>query len=105
MRQIDANKVYTRFLGAAITTIKNAVFYVNVIFMLVGLYGWHKLVFFSIIPNFWLFLALFALLFAIIVVIQYIVLTPAEISFTSRQVRLHDPVVHEFYESHWRRED
>lgn len=101
MRQINASGTKSRFLGAMINTVKNAVFYVNVIFMLIGLYGWHQLVFFSIIPNFWLFLGLFLFMFIGVIFIQYLILTPVEIEFTSRQVRLHDPVVHKFYETHW----
>lgn len=87
MRQARAN----RTLGAIVQTIKWSNFWLGFGFQAIALYGWHQLVFKTLIPSWWVFLGLFGVAFGGLVALQYFVLMPAELSFLSQQTRRHDP--------------
>jgi TctA family transporter len=77
-------------LGLALNTFKNSMSIIGIILSLIGLVGWHQLVFYRYIPNLWVFLTLFAGIFALLLLIQYYLFTPAETAFVMRQMHLHD---------------
>jgi TctA family transporter len=77
-------------LGLVLNTFKNSMAIIGIIMSLIGLIGWHQLVFYKYIPNLWAFLALFSGIFALLMLVQYLLFTPAETAFIMKQMHLHD---------------
>ncbi len=91
MRQIDViRSTKLRWIGSVWVIVHTSIALFNVVILAVYLFGWHQLVFYQYIPNFWVFAALLGGSFLFIILAVYKVVIPGQMAFNVNQAWRHD---------------
>lgn len=98
-RQASSKRLHG--LGAILTVLFQTAGLFGLMLWGVSLYGWHQLVFYKLIPNFWLFTAFLVVLFVGTMFLMYKVLYPSLVTFQAHQYSTHNnPMWVELVEIH-----
>ena len=101
VKQVDVSESKLHALGGLWTIIQTTMGMFAIFVMMITMFGFYSLVYYQYFPNFWLFVGLLGVVWAILAIFAYLVLWPAQVGFQNRQWWQHDsPLRKELEEVH-----